>query len=71
MYFTIYQDKAGEWRWRLVAKNNEIIADSGESYQDRDGVLIGLNLVKAVARTAPIYDDTIQRFISEPPSPDG
>lgn len=43
MYFTIYQDKAGEWRWRLVAKNNEIIADSGESYQDRDGVLIGLN----------------------------
>lgn len=28
----VYQDNAGEWRWRRVAPNGEIIADSGESY---------------------------------------
>lgn len=28
----IYQDKAGEWRWKRVAANGEIIADSGEGY---------------------------------------
>jgi uncharacterized protein YegP (UPF0339 family) len=30
--FTVYQDGAGEWRWRKTAANGEPIADSGESY---------------------------------------
>jgi len=28
----IYKDKAGEWRWRLVAANGKKVADSGEGY---------------------------------------
>lgn len=28
----VYQDKAGEWRWKRVAANGEIIADSAEGY---------------------------------------
>jgi len=28
----IYQDRSGEWRWKRVAGNGEIIADSGEGY---------------------------------------
>lgn len=32
MKFELYKDKAGEWRWRLVAKNGKTIADSGEGY---------------------------------------
>lgn len=28
----IFKDVAGEWRWHVVAANNKIIADSGESY---------------------------------------
>lgn len=28
----VYQDAAGEWRWKRVAPNGEIIADSGEGY---------------------------------------
>lgn len=28
----IYEDSAGEWRWRRVAPNGETIADSGEGY---------------------------------------
>lgn len=30
--YRIYQDAAGEWRWRLVAVNGKIVADSGEGY---------------------------------------
>jgi uncharacterized protein YegP (UPF0339 family) len=29
---SIYQDKAGGWRWRLKASNGRIVADSGEAY---------------------------------------
>lgn len=28
----IYQDHAGEWRWRRKAPNGEVIADSAEGY---------------------------------------
>lgn len=28
----IYQDAAGQWRWRRVAPNGEIVASSGESF---------------------------------------
>jgi uncharacterized protein YegP (UPF0339 family) len=31
----VYQDDKGEWRWRRVAPNNEIVADSGEGYTRR------------------------------------
>ena len=30
--YRIYQDAGGEWRWRLVAANGRIVADSGEGY---------------------------------------
>ena len=28
----IFQDAAGGWRWRRVARNGEVIASSGESF---------------------------------------
>lgn len=28
----VYQDKAGAWRWKRIAGNGEIIADSAEAY---------------------------------------
>lgn len=31
----IYRDGAGEFRWRLVASNGRIIADSAEGYTDK------------------------------------
>lgn len=33
MRIDVYRDKKGEWRWRMVARNGRIIADSGESYK--------------------------------------
>ena len=33
MKFIVYRDGKREWRWRLVAKNGRVIADSGEGYK--------------------------------------
>lgn len=30
--FQVYQDAAGQWRWRLRAANGRIVADGAESY---------------------------------------
>lgn len=30
--FVVYKDHAFEWRWQFVAANDNVIADSGESY---------------------------------------
>lgn len=34
-YVVVYKDKAGEWRWRLKARNGKIVADSGEGYASK------------------------------------
>lgn len=44
-HFDIFQDKRGEWRWRLRARNGRIIADSGEGYASKR------NAHRAVATT--------------------
>jgi len=36
MKFEIYRDKAGEYRWRLLASNGQLTADSGEGYTRRE-----------------------------------
>lgn len=33
--FEVYEDAARQWRWKLVAPNNKVVCDSGESYQRR------------------------------------
>jgi uncharacterized protein YegP (UPF0339 family) len=44
--FKVYKDAGGEWRWRLVAGNDRIIADSGEGYRDKSDCLHAIELVK-------------------------
>lgn len=53
--YWVYEDSAGEWRWRLLAGNNRIIADSGEGYQDRQDCLHGIALVKG-SQDAPVKE---------------
>ncbi|TES83241.1 MAG: DUF1508 domain-containing protein [Dehalococcoidia bacterium] len=52
--FVVYKDKAGEWRWRLVHRNTNIIADSGEGYERKAGAENGIQSVKDNAPDAPI-----------------
>jgi uncharacterized protein YegP (UPF0339 family) len=46
MRFYIYVDVNRQWRWRLVAANNRIIANSGEGYYNKADCLAAINLVK-------------------------
>lgn len=46
--FHFYKDTAGEWRWRFVASNGRIMADSGEGYKTKRGA------VRAQARLTQI-----------------
>ncbi|WP_332897407.1 MULTISPECIES: HVO_2922 family protein [unclassified Haladaptatus] len=52
--FELFKDAAGEWRWRLVASNGNIIADSGEGYQTKQGAERGIESVKKNAPRADI-----------------
>ena len=51
--FEVYVDKAGEFRFRLKAKNGQIIA-TGEGYKRKDSCLNGIESVKKNAPEAPI-----------------
>ncbi len=44
--FEVYKDRAGEWRWRLVHRNGNIIADGGEGYSSKRNAIKGLRSVQ-------------------------
>ncbi|SEA19484.1 Uncharacterized conserved protein YegP, UPF0339 family [Haloplanus vescus] len=54
--FEVYEDAAGEWRWRLVARNGEIVADSGEGYGSRSGAREAAERVRGGAPEADLPD---------------
>lgn len=56
--FEVYADKAGEFRFRLKAKNGQIIAVS-EGYKTKPNCLNGVESVKKNAPDAPI-ENTIE-----------
>jgi len=51
--FELYQDKAGEYRFRLKAKNGEVIAVS-EGYASKSGCENGIESVKKNAPEAAV-----------------
>lgn len=53
--FEMYVDKAGEFRFRLKAKNGEVIAAS-EGYQAKAGCKNGIESVRKNAADAPIIE---------------
>ncbi len=53
--FEIYQDKAGELRFRLKARNGEIIATS-EGYKSMKSCVNGVESVKKNAPDSPIEE---------------
>jgi len=59
--FTIYSDRAGEYRWRLRATNGRIIADSAEGYRSKTDCQAGIRLVQTGAPTASVNDETAAR----------
>ena len=53
--FEVYEDAKGEFRFRLIAPNNETIAVS-EGYTTKEGCMNGIESVKANAPTAKIVE---------------
>jgi len=55
--FWVYQDKAGEWRWRLVAGNGKTVCDSGEGYGRRADCVYAVERVQMLAVRARLEID--------------
>jgi uncharacterized protein len=55
MKYQLYKDAGGQWRWTLYAANGRKIANSGESYFNKQDAISAIGLVKGSA-SAPIYD---------------
>lgn len=56
MAYHVYQDAQGQWRWRLLAANRQIVAVSGEGYVRKADCLHGIELVKA-SGSAPVHEE--------------
>ncbi|TKX75982.1 DUF1508 domain-containing protein [Halorubrum sp. GN11_10-6_MGM] len=52
--FEVFRDAAGEYRWRLVHENGNVLADSGEGYASRQKAQQGLDSVRANAAGAGV-----------------
>jgi len=56
MTFQAYKDAAGEWRWRLVARNGETIADSAEGYRRKGACVRAVERLKAGIPDAKVVE---------------
>ena len=65
--FTLYKDKKGEFRFRLLAANGETIA-TGEGYKAKTGALAGIRSIQKNAPTAPIEDTTVETAAGKKPT---
>lgn len=51
MTYYVYRDTTGQWRWYLSAANNRKIANSGESYFNKQDCYAAINLVASSGGT--------------------
>ncbi|WP_128903965.1 HVO_2922 family protein [Halorubrum amylolyticum] len=55
--FEVFRDAGGEWRWRLIHENGNVLADSGEGYSSRSKARQGLDSVRSNAADAALEAD--------------
>ncbi|MEW1960898.1 YegP family protein [Microbacterium sp. NPDC077644] len=53
--FELYQDKGGDYRFRLKAGNGEVIA-TGQGYASKSGALNGIDSVRRNAADAEVVE---------------
>lgn len=56
MYFVIYKDDVGEWRWRLRAGNHKIVSDSAEGYNAKADCRHGIDLILGMNKSTLIKE---------------
>lgn len=55
MYYVLYKDSIGQWRWTLYAANHRKIANSGEGYFNKFDCQAAIELVKS-SGLAPVIE---------------
>lgn len=55
--FELFEDAQGQWRWRLVHNNGNIVADSGEGYASKQKARQGIESVKSNAVGADVVEE--------------
>ncbi|MCP1679440.1 YegP family protein [Kerstersia gyiorum] len=63
MYFILYKDSQGLWRWTFRAANHEAICVSSESYHNKQDAIHSINLVKTGSPSASTYDESQKSWI--------
>ena len=66
--FTVYKDKADQFRFNLKAANGEIIAVASESYPDKKSALKGIASIVKNAPVAKIADETGEKEAPKKPA---
>ncbi|WP_053948328.1 YegP family protein [Halolamina sediminis] len=64
--FELYEDKGGEFRWRLRHRNGNIVATSGEGYSQRHNAQKGLESVRRNALGATLLRVESEDELAEP-----
>jgi uncharacterized protein YegP (UPF0339 family) len=54
--FEVYKDGQGQYRWRLRARNGQVIATGGEGYSTKANAVGGIKAVQRDAPTAEVVD---------------
>jgi len=54
--FDVYEDAAGDYRWRLVHQNGNLIADSGQGYASKRGAQTAVDRIREYAPKAHVLD---------------
>lgn len=61
--FYVYRDRASEFRWRLVSRNNRTVADSAEGYRTHASCLEALERVRQMISDPALHlhDEPVSR----------
>jgi uncharacterized protein YegP (UPF0339 family) len=54
--FEVYQDKAGEYRWRLRARNGQVMAIAPDGYKEKRAVMSAIESVRKDAADAKVEE---------------
>ena len=65
--FVKYTDAAGQFRWRLLATNGQILADSGEGYTRTEARDQAIQSIMKGARGASVSDLEPQKLVPDAP----
>jgi large subunit ribosomal protein L21 len=57
--FEIYEDKAGDWRWRLRASNGELLAVPEQGFSSKAGVVRALDVIRRNVAAAEGHEEAV------------